>query len=88
MKANIVIRQPVNLGCYEAIDLQQGDKIVCRRCGEGEVEIVRTPKQGDAIKLDQFHFSKCDDPADGDAMVVNCECGGLLIYWQPSRGMF
>lgn len=83
MKANIVIRQPVNLGSREALDLIQGDKIVCRRCGEGEVRVLKTPTWGDPIEPDQFAFHACDPMKPGTEADVKCWCGGLLIYSQP-----
>lgn len=83
MKANIVIRHPLNLGCAEAAELTAGDKIVCRRCGEGVVELAMTPGWGEAVEPGQFRFQNCADFDRRGEIDVRCRCGGLLMYSQP-----
>jgi hypothetical protein len=88
MKANIIIRQPVNTGSMEAMDLIAGDKIVCRRCGEGVVTMAVTPAYGEAISPPQFQTERCEPIQGGKSPEIRCHCGGLLVYSQPVGGWF
>lgn len=92
MKANIVIRQPVNLASREGLDLHKGDKIACRRCGEGEIEVLITQVLGDPIAVENFSFSHCEEVKPGNSVETLCECGGLMVYadvlsrWHSEEG--
>ena len=82
MKANIIIRQPVNLASREGLDLQKGDKIVCRRCGKGEIEVLINPVWGDPIAIDNFSFTHCEEVKPGTDGAAHCFCGGLMVHME------